>query len=249
MTAAPGEKTRFVLVPAARVSGRVVSKLPGVKVGGLEVYYQGSRSAERYRPIKNSSGGTRTDIEGGFTIDGLSEGTINVFVHGEGENSEWTYRAASDVKLTLGVTSELVIELIRGVEVAGLVVERGSKTPLLGAQVGVYGPFRPRSGAMTTGATTDGSGRYRYRLPSGETYFYVMGPPHGFTRLSGEGSAARSPFPKVRRIRSAADRARTGRDASRPCPRLNRETDRGRESRRHLRERLVQTIPGNGDHH
>ena len=41
---------------------------------------------------------------------------------------------------------------------------------------------------MTQGAKTGAKGTYRYRLPPGETYLYVMGPPHGFTRLTGEGS-------------------------------------------------------------
>ncbi len=189
MTAALGERTLFVVVPGARVSGRVISKLPGVDVAGLEVNYQGSRSRGVYRPIKNPFGGVRTDVDGRFILDGLSEGTINVFVHGEGENTEWTYRAASDVELKPGVTAEVSIELIRGVAVEGTVLVHGTNTPLQGARVGVYGPFRPRSGAMTTGATTDANGRYRYRLPAGETYFYVMGAPKGFTRLDEEESS------------------------------------------------------------
>lgn len=68
-------------------------------------------------------------------------------------------------------------------EVAGTVVEQKTRTPVEGAEVGVYGSFRPRSGAMTTSAKTDARGRYHFRLPSGETYFYIMGPPEGFTSL------------------------------------------------------------------
>ncbi len=183
ITAAPGERPVLVLVPGARVSGRVVTKLPGVDIGGLEVIYQGSGPTGVYRPIKNPGGGALIDVDGRFILDGLSEGTINVFVHGDGENRDWTYRAASDVELKPGVTTEVEIELIRGVAVEGTVLVQGTNTPLQGAQVGVYGPFRPRSGAMTAGAITDANGRYRYRLPAGETYFYVMGTPEGFTRL------------------------------------------------------------------
>ncbi len=128
MTAALGERPAFTLVPSARVSGRVVTKLPGVDVGGLEIYYQGSRTGRVYRPIKNLSGGARTDVDGKFTFDGMSEGTINVFVHGEGENSDWTYRAANDVELKPGATTEVAIELIRGVAVEGSIVVQGEHT-------------------------------------------------------------------------------------------------------------------------
>ena len=44
-----------------------------------------------------------------------------------------------------------MIELIEGVEVEGTVVAHGTALPVQDAQVGVYGPYRPRSGAMTRG--------------------------------------------------------------------------------------------------
>jgi hypothetical protein len=189
VTAPPGETARLVAVPAARVAGRVVTKLPGVRVSGLMANFQESHPPGAYRAASNFGVQVQTDADGRFTFDGLNEGTINVFVHGDGENKDWTYRAAKDVNLTPGATSAVTLELIRGVEVEGTVVARGTGAPVEGAQVGVYGPFRPRTGAMTTGATTDAQGRYRYRLPSGETYFYIMGPPNGYTRLPGEGSS------------------------------------------------------------
>jgi hypothetical protein len=191
VVALPGGRARLVVVPAARVAGRVVTKLPGVRVGGLTATYQESHPPGPgvYRRSANFGEQVQTDAEGRFTFDGLNEGTVNVFVHGDGGNRDWTYRAAQDVNLAPGATSEVTIELIRGVEVEGTVVAQGTGAPVEGAQVGVYGPFRPRTGAMTTGATTDAQGRYRYRLPSGESYFYVIGPPSGFTRLSGERSS------------------------------------------------------------
>ena len=84
---------------------------------------------------------TKTDQDGRFVIDGLCEGTINVFVHGAGEGESWTYRAAEDVVLRPGETSEIAFELIRGVDVEGSVVAQGSGSPVADAQVGVYGPF------------------------------------------------------------------------------------------------------------
>jgi beta-lactamase regulating signal transducer with metallopeptidase domain/protocatechuate 3,4-dioxygenase beta subunit len=187
-TAPTGEPARLVVVPAARVTGRVVTKLPGVRVSGLTASYQASRSGSSYRPTSNFGANVPADADGRFTLDGLGEGTVNVFVHGDGENRDWTYRAAQDVALTPGATADVTIELIRGVEVEGTVVAEKTGAPIEGAEVGVYGPFRPRSGAMTSGVKTDAQGRYHYRLPSGETYFYASGPPTGFTRLPGEGS-------------------------------------------------------------
>ena len=140
--------------------------------------------------------------------------------------------------MTPGVTSEVTIELIRGVEVEGTVVAQGTGTPVEGAQVGVYGPFRPRTSAMTIGAMTDARGRYHYRLPSGETYFYVMGPPDGFTRLSGEGSSRTVTIPDgASQLRGAADRAGGRRDGPRAGARRHGHADRRRDGRRHLRGR------------
>jgi protocatechuate 3,4-dioxygenase beta subunit len=189
VTAPAGERASLVAIPAARVAGRVVTSLPGVRLSGLTANYQASRPPGQYRPMSNFGEEVRTDADGRFVFDGLNEGTINVFVQGDGENKDWTYRAAQDVGLKPGKTSEVTIELIRGVHVEGTVVAQGTDKPVEGAQLGVYGPFRPRTSAMTTGATTDARGRYHYRLPSGQTYLYVMGPPNGFTRLSGEGSS------------------------------------------------------------
>ena len=185
----PGETARLVAIPAARVAGRVMTRLPGERVSGLKAYYQVSHQRGRYRPTSNSEAEVLTDADGRFTFDGLGEGTINVVINGDGENKDWTYRAAQDVKLTSGVTSEVTIELIHGVEVEGTVVAQGTSAPVEGAQVGVYGPYRPRTSGMTIAAVTDARGRYHYRLPSGETYFYVMGPPKGFNRLPGEDSS------------------------------------------------------------
>jgi protocatechuate 3,4-dioxygenase beta subunit len=189
VTAPPGRATRLLAVPAARVGGRVVTKLPGVGVSGLRASYQDSHQPGVYQPRSNFGADARTDADGRFAFDGLNEGTVNVFVHGDGENKDWTYRAAKDVVLTPGATSEVTLELVRGVDVEGTVVTQSTGAPVEGAQLGVYGPHRPRTGAMTTGARTDARGRYHYRLPSGETYFYVMGPPGGYSKLAGEGSS------------------------------------------------------------
>jgi protocatechuate 3,4-dioxygenase beta subunit len=195
-TALDSETTRLIAVPAARVAGQVVTRLPSVPVSGVTASFQDSHPPGQYRPMSNLARKLRTDAEGRFAFEDLNEGTINVFVHGDGENKDWTYRASQDVELKPGKTCEVTIELIRGVEVEGTVLAQGTRAPIEGAQVGVYGPFRPRTGAMTSGATTDAHGRYHYRLPSGQTYLYVMGPPNGFTRLPGEDSSRTVTIPE-----------------------------------------------------
>jgi hypothetical protein len=180
VTAEAGNVTRLVALPAARVQGRVVTKLPGLSVAGLRVWYQASRPGEDHSPYQSNFGGvTRTDAAGRFAFNGLYQGTINIYASENEADLPWTYRAAQDVELKPGWTKAAIIELIRGVEVEGRVLSAATGEPVKGAQLGVYGPFRPHSGAATLGATTDSQGRFRYRLPPGETYFYVMGHPPG----------------------------------------------------------------------
>ena len=90
----------------------------------------------------------------------------------------------------------VLIELIKGVEVEGTVVAQGTGQPVQGVELGVYGPYRPKSGAGTRSTKTDSTGHYHYRLPSGETYFYVMGPPAGYTSLPQEGSSRTVTIPE-----------------------------------------------------
>jgi RNA polymerase sigma factor (sigma-70 family) len=171
----PGAPAEIVLAPAARVLGRVVTRFASVTVNGLKVGMQGSRDSHGiWRD-------TLTDAEGRFEFAGLGEGTANIFLVDHPNDGPWTYRAAADTALKPGQTTEVTIELIRGVAVEGEVVDAQSSKPLAGVGVGVYGPMRPRSGAAIVSATTDKEGRYRFRLPPGETIIYPCGPfPQGY---------------------------------------------------------------------
>jgi hypothetical protein len=160
---APAE---IIMAPAARVVGRVVSRFPSVGVGGLKVGVQGSHESHGIWQD------TQTDAGGRFAFDGLDEGTANIFLMDHPVDGPWTYRAAADARLTPGQTTEVEIELIRGVQVEGRVIDADGR-PVAGIGVGVYGPIRPRSGAAIVSMKTDQDGRYRFRLPPGETYFYV----------------------------------------------------------------------------
>ncbi len=161
---APAE---IVMAPAARVAGRVVTGIAGLQVEGLKVAMQGTGAMGIWHE-------TRTDVEGRFAFDGLDEGTANIFLVDHPSDGPWTYRAAGDIALKPAETAEVQIELIRGVQVEGQVVRGESGRPVAGLSVGLYGPIRPSSGSVILIARTDENGRYRFRLPPGEAFFYVF---------------------------------------------------------------------------
>jgi beta-lactamase regulating signal transducer with metallopeptidase domain/protocatechuate 3,4-dioxygenase beta subunit len=197
VAATAGQPNRLVAFPAARVKGQVVTSLPGVSVAGLRVMYQDSDQPGKISPRTNiATQKVTTGADGRFLIDGLSEGTINMSIYGPGAGELWTYRAAQDVVLKSGETTDVGFEMIRGVDVEGKVVIQGSGLPVGAAGVCVYGANRPRSGASTQQAKTDGQGRYHVRMPPGEIYVYVMAPADGFTRLPDEGSSVTVTIPK-----------------------------------------------------
>lgn len=73
-----GEKAELVAIPEARVSGRVVTSLPGVRVAGLKVSFQ---SPHVYPGMTNvSPEHVLTDADGRFSFTGLNEGSVNIFV-------------------------------------------------------------------------------------------------------------------------------------------------------------------------
>jgi hypothetical protein len=159
-----------VLAPAARVIGRVMTRFRSIKVDGLKVAMQGSHG---HHGIWAE---TITDAEGRFEFTGLAEGTANIFLMDHPNDGPWTYRAVADTALLTGRTAEVAIELIRGVQVEGKVFDARNGNPVAGVGVGVYGPMRPRSGAAIISAKTDNNGRCRFRLPPGQTHFYICGP-------------------------------------------------------------------------
>jgi hypothetical protein len=172
------------LGPEARVAGRVVTALPGVKTSGLKVWAQEINGGPR-EVYRNSA---RTDAEGRFVLIGLDATTVNIFLVDHPPAGEWTYRAVQDLELTPGMTKDVEIELIRGVLAEGTVVDQAGRS-IAGAKVGLQGPSQPRSGAAVIIAATDADGRYRFRLPPGDTDFYIFDLPQGYSRLPSDGSS------------------------------------------------------------
>jgi hypothetical protein len=159
-----------VLAPGARVAGRIVTRIRGIKVSGLKVAMQGSQHSHAIWAE------AETDAAGRFEFTGVAEGTANVFLKDDKSDGLWTYRAAADIALRPGQATDVTIELIRGVRVEGRVTDGRDGIPVAGLGIGMYGPMRPRSGAAIVVAKTDKDGWYRFRLPPGPTYLYAYGP-------------------------------------------------------------------------
>jgi protocatechuate 3,4-dioxygenase beta subunit len=177
-----------VLAPEASVVGRIVTRFSSVKVGGLKVAMQGTRYSRGIWAV------TRTDAEGRFEFTGLGEGKANIFLEDHPNDGPLTYRAAADTELRPGRTAQVEIKLIRGVQVEGKVVDARNGNPVAEVGIGVYGPMRPRSGAAIVSAKTDSDGRYRFRLPPGQTHFYICGPaPAEYGRRLGQGHTVEIP--------------------------------------------------------
>ncbi len=114
----------LVLGPEARLNGRVVSRVPGAKIEGLQVWLEGFGLIGRP---------TQTNAQGQFSLRGLPEGGFRVRLDEARDGSEWIARAVPSVLLRPDSASEVEIELIKGVLVEGTVVTQGTGEPLAGA--------------------------------------------------------------------------------------------------------------------
>ena len=184
LTGTPDAPAKIAMTPGARVRGRVTTKLGGVTLSGLKVFLQPSGQTPVFHHAE-----AMTDASGRFEMDGLVEGTGNIFLRDHPGAGPWTYHAVKDAELRPGEITNVEIELIEGVLVEGKVIDLDTDRPLGGTHVFLHGPIRPRSGAAVIGDPTDENGRYRFRLPPGECYLYVGGPPPGYDRLPGDGSS------------------------------------------------------------
>ena len=187
--AKPGDPpVALVMEAGARIRGRVVSKVAGVPVAGMRIGVQGVNPRGIWKDA-------RTDADGRFIITGLGSHNVNVFPTGNPKDAMWTARAAQ-VTPRPGKEVEAVIEVIEGVIVEGRIVTSDAERPAPGVGVGMYGPAAPETGAAILSATTDAQGRYRFRLPPGETYFYICGETPSFKRLPDDSSNRRVTIPE-----------------------------------------------------
>jgi protocatechuate 3,4-dioxygenase beta subunit len=169
---------QIVLKPVTRVVGRVVTRLPGVKVDRLDVVLYGAepfglfhRGGVRFAgdaPPKEAE--ARTDEEGRFEFDGLVGERADIFLRDYWKDGPWTYRPVIDRELKPGRVIEVEFELVAGALAEGRVVDAGTGKPRVGISVYVAGPD------LMPGVTvTDKDGRYRFRLPPGRAEFSLGG--------------------------------------------------------------------------
>jgi protocatechuate 3,4-dioxygenase beta subunit len=166
---------QVVLKPVTRVVGRVATRLPGVKVGGLNLVLNGAESYGSFHPGGASfrfdappkKAETWTDAEGRFEFDRLVGERANIFLGDYRGACPWTYRPAIDRELKPGRVIEVEIELIAGVLAEGRVVGAEAGKSLKDVRVFVDGPNQPGDGTVT-----DEDGRYRFRLAPGRAQFY-----------------------------------------------------------------------------
>ncbi|MBM4087666.1 MAG: carboxypeptidase regulatory-like domain-containing protein, partial [Planctomycetes bacterium] len=165
---------KFVLVPSARITGRVVFEGTGQTAAGLRIECQQDSLSSGARFIAHARG--TTDDKGCFLLDNLLPGNYSVFpVHYHEDDPEWAglpKRAENLAEGGLVNCGDLV--LTRGGFVAGKVTDRDTGKPLAGvsimARLAHYSTFvEPRR------ANTKPDGTYKLRLAPAEWRIHVTG--------------------------------------------------------------------------
>ena len=174
-----GQPVRIVLTAAARVAGRVESRVPGVALAGRTVLLRGIFEGSSAQ----IDGRATTDADGRFEVGGLAAGRANLILDGVPADGPWTFVAARAVQLIPGSTTEARIEIVAGAVVAGTVASTDGK-PLAGVAVMAYGARNPINGSDPIKATTDAAGAYRFRLPPGNATIMLNGQVAGHAILS-----------------------------------------------------------------
>ena len=154
----------FDLEPGATFTGRVVDE-KGVPQARCRVCSQG-RTHSQWTT-------TRTDDRGHYVLPGLREDTYNVWADPE----DLTCAAIDSQAVVLGERSELVDLVVQpGGFFVGTVVDDATGKPMQpgdSADVAIYGPSRPRSGAACETAAIAPNGTFRIRVAPGSNYIYL----------------------------------------------------------------------------
>ena len=159
----------FVLEPAGGIAGRVIDAtgrpVPKALVAQLTEY--------RTR-ILGGWGETQTDDQGRFAITGLEPGVYNLLFEEAQGRPKATARAVEGLRVQAGHNTAALMKVIEGRPLSGIVIDQATDQPVVGIQVGCYGPARPRSGAAVDSRKTDATGRFTFQVPPGEQHVYLM---------------------------------------------------------------------------
>jgi hypothetical protein len=153
--------------PAGAISGHV-RFADGSPAGGVLV---GAQMISE--PV---SARTVADAGGNYKLAGLLPGHYNVAVDESSAalSDDWTAVAREDVTVAgRHVDHNEDMTLRHGTWIDGQILTADGR-PTSGEEVGVYGPAHPQSTPWVEAAWPDPDGRFRFRVPPGHSYVYVM---------------------------------------------------------------------------
>lgn len=175
---ASGQSAQVALHAGASIQGRLLGldgkPLPGVKINAQATH--NSKNPMGY-------GDDTTGKDGSFDLDGLEAGTYNVLFQTD-ENAPYVVAAHEGVQALVGAPVQLPDSRAEaGALIGGVITERGTGKGIAGAQIGVYGPLNPSSGAAVSVAkASDENGAWSKRTLPGQSKVYIYGTPPGFVR-------------------------------------------------------------------
>ncbi|MBN1294320.1 MAG: hypothetical protein JXB48_20965, partial [Candidatus Latescibacteria bacterium] len=158
----------IVLKPEGRIEGSVVSSLPDISVKNISIGAQGI--------LYSWWGETTTDENGTYILKNLPEDYYNVFVLDD--LPDCTAAAQESVKVGPGTTIKNVdLILIEGGFITGKIIDTETGQGFITdehADVAIYGPSRPKSGAAVQTSKIQPDGSYKIRAAPGKNYIYKM---------------------------------------------------------------------------
>jgi hypothetical protein len=174
LTVTGGEPTRGIgatLVPGATIEGTVTASATGAAVGEVEAC---ATSGEIERCATS-------DANGKYAINGLAEGTWNLYFYAQEATADVISQAYSGgpIQVTSGAVTPVNVALGPGGQIAGTVRSASTGAPLGGVQVCVTMASSP----MTLGCLrTPSSGAYRFTRVWPGSFKVVFSPePTGLT--------------------------------------------------------------------
>ncbi|HLK15135.1 MAG TPA: M56 family metallopeptidase [Fimbriimonadaceae bacterium] len=179
----------ITLRPAAQFIGHVTRA--GKPVAGIVVGAQSINRTTDGQPNIYGWGEAVTGPDGKYLIRRLPATTYNVALKlVDPQQQEFTAVAHEAIPAIEGQTRDgLYFDLIPGALIEGHLFDSAGR-PIARAEIGVYGPAHPRTGAWVQGTWTDRFGHYAFRVPAGTQYVYTMdrGPTAGETVTVLDGS-------------------------------------------------------------